>query len=182
MTATISEGRRTLVPGAFRRGLPRRRSRRVLTRRQRIFFGIVNLAAFLVIWQVLATVTDVPKLFLPSVTEVFGELAEMSAEGILWNNLGISLTVYLIGMAISLAIAIPAGFLIGGIRVLDKAMATYIWALYTTPRLVLMPVVLLWVGINDTARIVIIVRSASGSRRTRLTAAETAWKATASVP
>ena len=29
----------------------------------------------------------------------------MSREGILWNNLGISLSVYLVGMAISIAIA-----------------------------------------------------------------------------
>lgn len=34
------------------------------------------------------------------------------------------------------------------------------WAVYTTPRLILMPLILLWVGINDTARIVIIVLSA----------------------
>lgn len=156
----VAPGRRTLVPGAFRKSIPRRRTRRVFTRRQRILFGILNLSAFLIIWQLLATMTDVPRLFLPSVTEVFAEMAEMSAEGILWSNLTISLTVYVIGMIISLAIAIPAGFLIGGIRVLDKALSTYIWALYTTPRLVLMPIVLLWVGINDAARITIIVLSA----------------------
>ena len=104
--------------------------------------------------------TDIPKLFLPSVTDVFRELQEMSAEGILWGNLWISAWIYIVGMAISMAIAIPMGLTIGGIRILDKILSPYIWALYTTPRLILMPLILLWVGINDTARIVIIVLSA----------------------
>lgn len=164
MTTTLqpaAPGRRPLVPGAFRRQtMPRRRGRRVFSRKQRWVFSILNLGCFLLIWQLVAVYGSVPTLFLPSVTDVFGELRDMSEEGILWSNLGISLTIYLIGMVLSLAIAIPGGLLIGGIPILDKALSTYVWALYTMPRIVLMPVLLLWVGINDAARIWIIVLSA----------------------
>ncbi|MBI2243611.1 MAG: ABC transporter permease [Nocardioides sp.] len=164
MTTTLqpaAPGRRPLVPGAFRRqAMPRRRGRRVFSRKQRWVFSILNLGCFLLIWQLVAVYGSVPTLFLPSVTDVFGELRDMSEEGILWSNLGISLTIYLIGMVLSLAIAIPGGLLIGGIPILDKALSTYVWALYTMPRIVLMPVLLLWVGINDAARIWIIVLSA----------------------
>lgn len=161
MATTLDRGRRPLVPNAVRRQkAPRRRTRRVFSRKQRWLFSIANLTAFLVIWQLIATYGSVPTLFMPSVTDVFRELQEMSAEGILWSNLGISLSIYLVGMVISLAIAIPAGLLIGGIPILDKALSTYVWALYTMPRIVLMPIIILWVGINDAARIWIIVLSA----------------------
>lgn len=164
MTTTLepaAPGRRSLVPGAFRRQkMPRRRGRRVFTRKQRILFSALNLTAFFLVWQAVATFGNVPTLFLPSATDVFAALVEMHQEGILWGNLGISLSIYLFGMAISMAIAIPAGLLIGGIPVLDKALSTYIWAIYTMPRIVLMPILLLWVGINDAARIWIIVLSA----------------------
>jgi NitT/TauT family transport system permease protein len=123
-------------------------------------FGTLNLTVFFTIWQIAATTTDIPKLFLPSVTEVWAELVEMHTEGILWGNLGISLWVYVVGMVISIVIAVPMGLFIGGVRIVDKIASPYIWAIYTTPRLILMPLVLLWVGINDTARIVIIVLSA----------------------
>lgn len=136
------------------------RSRRVYSRRQRWIIGVLNLTAFLVVWQVAATVTDVPKLFLPSVSEVWAEMVEAHQEGILLGNLWISLVVYLIGMAISLVIAVPMGLAIGGIRILDRILSPYIWAIYTTPRIILMPLILLWVGINDTARVTIIVLSA----------------------
>ena len=134
--------------------------RRVWSRKQRWLFGTLNLTVFFILWQIVATATDIPKLFLPSVTEVWAELVEMHQEGILWGNLGISLWVYVVGMVISIVIAVPLGLFIGGVRIVDKIASPYIWAIYTTPRLILMPLVLLWVGINDTARIVIIVLSA----------------------
>ncbi|MGH3346147.1 MAG: ABC transporter permease [Nocardioides sp.] len=164
MTTTLQPAapdKRSLVPGVLRRHRsPRGQGRRVFTRRQRIIVSIVNLTAFFVIWELVARYGNVPTLFLPAFSDVIGELREMSAEGILWENLWISLSIFLIGMAISIAIAIPAGLLIGGVPVLDKALSTYVWALYTMPRIVLMPLLLVWVGINDAARIWIIVLSA----------------------
>ena len=151
----LAERLATGTPDAPRRRRPR--GRRVYSRKQRWIIGVLNLATFFLVWQLAATLSDIPQLFLPSVTDVFRELQEMSAEGILWGNLWISAWIYIVGMAISLVIAIPMGLTVGGIRILDKILSPYIWAIYTTPRLILMPLILLWVGINDTARIVIIV-------------------------
>src|ERR671910_19794 len=138
----------------------RRHGRRVYTRKQRWIIGVINITAFFVLWQIAATITDIPQLFLPSVTDVFRELQEMHDEGILWGNLAISAWIYVLGMVISITIAVPLGLFIGGVRAVDRVAAPYVWAIYTTPRLILMPLVLLWVGINDTARVVIIVLSA----------------------
>jgi len=154
----VADNLSTGTPSAPRKRRPR--GRRVYSRTQRWVIGVINLATFFALWQVAATVSDIPQLFLPSVTDVFRELQEMSDEGILWSNLWISMWIYLVGLGISLVIAIPMGLTIGGIRILDKILSPYVWALYTTPRLILMPLILLWVGINDTARIVIIVLSA----------------------
>jgi NitT/TauT family transport system permease protein len=134
--------------------------RKVYSRKQRWLIGVLNLTVFFTLWQIIATYSDIPKLFLPSVTEVWDQLVRMHEQGILWGNLGISLWVYVVGMVISIVIAIPLGLFIGGVKIVDRILSPYIWAIYTTPRLILMPLVLLWVGINDTARIVIIVLSA----------------------
>jgi NitT/TauT family transport system permease protein len=143
---------------------PDRRSRfgrrKVYSRKQRWLIGVLNLTVFFTLWQIIATYSDIPKLFLPSVSEVWDQLVRMHEQGILWGNLGISLWVYIVGMVISIVIAVPLGLFIGGVKIVDRILSPYIWAIYTTPRLILMPLVLLWVGINDTARIVIIVLSA----------------------
>jgi ABC-type nitrate/sulfonate/bicarbonate transport system permease component len=155
----LADRLRTGTPGAPARR-PRPRSRRVYSRRARWIIGVLNLSTFLLVWQLAATYSDIPQLFLPSFTDVVRELVEMNDEGILWENLWISAYIYIIGLAISLVIAVPMGLTIGGIRILDRILSPYVWAVYTTPRLILMPLILLWVGINDTARIVIIVLSA----------------------
>ena len=159
MTTTTSAPSEATAPTAkqFR---AYRSSRRVYSRKQRWIISIANLTAFFVLWQLAAVYSDIPQLFLPSVSDVFRELKEMHQEGILWSNLAISAWIYLIGMVISIAIAVPLGLLVGGVKILDRVLSPYVWALYTTPRLILMPLILLWVGINDTARIVIIVLSA----------------------
>jgi taurine transport system permease protein len=150
----------TLVTAPSKKPRKRYGRRRVYSRKQRWLIGTANLIVFFTLWQLVAVYSDVPKLFLPSVTEVWEALVSMSEKGILWGNLAISLWVYVVGMVISLVIAIPLGLFIGGVKIVDKIASPYIWAIYTTPRLILMPLVLLWVGINDTARIVIIVLSA----------------------
>lgn len=165
MTATRSVAPTTVptsvtAPSKKTRKGRRAGRRRVYSRKQRWIIGVLNLTVFFTIWQLAAVYTDIPKLFLPSVTEVWAALVRMSDQGILWGNLGISLWVYVVGMVISIVIAVPSGLFIGGVRIVDRIASPYIWAIYTTPRLILMPLVLLWVGINDTARIVIIVLSA----------------------
>jgi NitT/TauT family transport system permease protein len=138
----------------------RRGRSRTFTRKQRIIVTVINLAIFCALWQILATAADIPRIFLPKLTEVFEQYPKMIEEGIFFSNVWISLRIYLIGMAVSIAIGVPLGLLVGGIKVLDKVLLPYLWVIYTTPLIILMPLILLWVGINDRARVLLIVVSA----------------------
>jgi ABC-type nitrate/sulfonate/bicarbonate transport system permease component len=136
------------------------RARATFTRKQRIIVTVVNLALFVAAWEAAPVVLGVPPLFLPRLSEVLGEIPQMQAEGILVENVLISLRVYLVGMALSIIVAVPLGFALGGVKVLDRIISPYLWAIYTTPLIILMPLILLWVGINDTARVVLVFVSA----------------------
>jgi ABC-type nitrate/sulfonate/bicarbonate transport system permease component len=137
-----------------------RGARRRFTRTQRVAFTAVNLTLFFLAWEFIPVWLDTPPIFLPQFSAVLGEIGEMNAEGILLPNILKSLQVYLIGMAIAIAISIPAGLLLGAVKTLDKVVSPYLWAVYTTPLIILMPLVLLWVGINDRARVLLVVISA----------------------
>ena len=135
---------------------PRRmgRGKRRFTRKQRIIITVVNLGTALILWQLAPVVFDVPPLFLPPLSDVLAEIADKHAEGILVGNVLISLRVYLTGLSV------PLGLILGGIKVLDRIVTPYLWVLYTTPLIILMPLILLWVGINDTARVLLVFISA----------------------
>ena len=140
---------------------PSPRTRKAFTRRQRIAISVLNLTAFFTLWELAARLTEIPALFLPAFSDVIGQFGVMHREGILLDNLWLSVRAYLIGMAISLTVAIPGGLVIGGIRILDRVLNPYIWTLYTLPRIILMPLVLLWFGFSGTSTIVLIVLSAT---------------------
>lgn len=139
---------------------PVRGRRTSFTRKQRIIVTVINLTLFFVLWEVITTVSGIERIFFPKLSEIIGEIPEMYREGILINNILISLRVYLVGMVVSIALGVPLGLLLGGIKILDRIFLPYLWVIYTTPLIILMPLILLWVGINERARVLLIVVSA----------------------
>lgn len=121
---------------------------------------IVNLATFFAVWEVAPIVLDLPRLFLPRLSEVLAEIPATHEEGILIENVWISLRIYLVGMAFAIGGSVPLGLMLGGIKVLDRILSPYLWVLYTMPLIIVMPLILLWVGINDTAGVLLVIISA----------------------
>lgn len=68
------------------------------------------------------------------------------------------------GFAVGFAIAAPAGIAVGlamgRSRLIDLILAPYMNALYATPRIALIPVLILWFGIDFELRVTIVVLSA----------------------
>jgi ABC-type nitrate/sulfonate/bicarbonate transport system permease component len=137
-----------------------RRRRLALSRWQRTLFTIVNLAIFCLVWEYGVILLDIKPIIAPTFSAVVAEIGELHQEGVLVPNLLISLRVYLVGMALAIALSIPLGLLLGGVKALDRVISPYLWVIYTTPLIILMPLILLWVGINDTARVLLVFISA----------------------
>jgi NitT/TauT family transport system permease protein len=136
------------------------RGRKEFTRKQRILITAANFAVFFLAWEFVPVIFDIPRLFLPRFSEVLAEIPKMHEEGVLLQNLWISLRVYLTGMALAIGLSVPLGLLLGAIKTLDRIISPYLWVIYTTPLIILMPLILLWVGINDTARVLLVFISA----------------------
>jgi ABC-type nitrate/sulfonate/bicarbonate transport system permease component len=136
------------------------RARKHFTRKQRVIVTIVNLVTFFALWEVAPLILDIPRLFLPRLSEVLAQIPRTHQEGILIENVWLSLRIYLMGIALAIGLAVPLGLLLGGIKVLDRIISPYVWVIYTTPLIILMPLILLWVGINDTAAVLLVFISA----------------------
>jgi ABC-type nitrate/sulfonate/bicarbonate transport system permease component len=134
--------------------------RRTFTRKQRVIGTIINLTAFVLLWEYGVALFEIKPIILPQFSAVVGEIPAMHEEGILIPSLLFSLRIYVIGMRFAIAVSIPLGLLLGGVKILDRIISPYLWVIYTTPLLILMPLILLWVGINDTARILLVFVSA----------------------
>ncbi|MCB0101006.1 MAG: ABC transporter permease [Anaerolineales bacterium] len=109
-------------------------------------------AAIFVIWQITAMIVSMSILPTPLTVLVvfFNEL-----QNGLFTHFAVSLWRVTAGMLLSVLVAAPAGLVIGGSKRLNRIFSPIIYLLYPIPKVVFVPVVILFLGIGDTSKIMI---------------------------
>lgn len=105
------------------------------------------------LWQLLAWIVDLP--ILPPPTTVLAAFFSQISGDLGWH-FAASLWRVTASMLLSIALAAPAGLLLGQYKKVDQFFAPVIYLLYPVPKVVLVPLVLLFLGINDLSKITII--------------------------
>jgi NitT/TauT family transport system permease protein len=106
-----------------------------------------------VLWQLVAMLVNDD--ILPPPVEVLGVFVQEIRDDLGWHFLA-SLWRVTASMLLSVVLAAPAGLLLGQSKRLNELIAPVIYLFYPIPKVVLVPVVLLFLGINDLSKIVII--------------------------
>ena len=112
------------------------------------------LAALLLVWQLAAWLLR--QDILPGPVAVLGALGSELAAGDLPRHFLASLWRVVASTLLSIALAAPAGLLLGQSKRLDRFFAPLIYMLYPIPKVVFVPVLLLFFGIGDLSKILVI--------------------------
>jgi NitT/TauT family transport system permease protein len=115
---------------------------------------ILAILVLLLIWQFLAMLLDQP--ILPSPLAVSAALSKELVNGELLGHLLASLWRVVASTALAIALAAPAGLILGQSERLNSVLSPVIYLLYPIPKVVLVPIILLFFGIGDLPKIVII--------------------------
>jgi ABC-type nitrate/sulfonate/bicarbonate transport system, permease component len=75
---------------------------------------------------------------------------------IFWEHFGVSAFRAVTGMLIAFGIAFPLGLVMGSVRRADAMLAPFIFLTYPIPKIVLLPVFLLLLGLGDASKIAMI--------------------------
>jgi sulfonate transport system permease protein len=109
--------------------------------------------ALLVAWFA-ATATGAVKSYqFASPSAVLAEFGDLLARGELWTDLGVSIERVAAGFAIAVTVAVILGTLVGSSRAAERALDPTLQALRSVPSLAWVPLLLLWLGIGETAKI-----------------------------
>lgn len=108
--------------------------------------------AILLVWQLATMIVNMP--ILPSPLTVCMVFFKEMQNG-LYIHFAVSLWRVTAGMLLSVLVAAPAGLLIGGSKSLNRLFSPIIYLLYPIPKVVFVPVIILFLGIGDTSKIVI---------------------------
>ena len=121
--------------------------------------GLLGILVVLLLWEAVPYVVTMKagtKLFFTPPSQVAETLWTLFAEGTIWAPLGVSAAGFAIGLGIAIAIALPLGILIGRSETLNALCDPFITAFNATPRLVFLPLVLLWFGLGLWSKVVIV--------------------------
>lgn len=99
-------------------------------------------------------------ILLPPFSSVATAFVEITLDGSLIEAMAESLQLLFIGFALAAVVAFVMGILIGRYRALDEMLSPFINALYATPDIALVPLILVWFGFGLPGRIVVVFLAA----------------------
>jgi NitT/TauT family transport system permease protein len=120
-------------------------------------WGLLPVAVFLALWELVARFNLVPgELSFPPFSAVVVEFYNLAANGVLGDNFFASLSRVLIGFVAGSLAGIAVGMLMGWRENFHKALHPIISLFYPIPALGWLPLLMLWIGINELLPIAII--------------------------
>jgi NitT/TauT family transport system permease protein len=133
---------------------PRGRSR--LGRIEPWLIGVGAVIVFLAAWQAVAAARVVPELFLPGPIDIASALASYVTSPEFVPDVTTSGQELLLGFGLAVVAGLPIGLLIGWYRRLRYALDPFISFFYSTPRIALLPLLIIWFGIGIWSKVAVI--------------------------
>ncbi|MBB3770002.1 taurine transport system permease protein [Angulomicrobium tetraedrale] len=126
----------------------------------RVAISLGTIAGFLALWWLVTALQLVPALFLPAPGAVAERLLRLANEGFvdatLAQHLGASLMRVFAALLAALVLGVPAGFAIGLSAVGRGILDPVVEFLRPIPPLAYLPLVIIWAGIGETAKVLVI--------------------------
>jgi ABC-type nitrate/sulfonate/bicarbonate transport system permease component len=122
--------------------------------------GVLSFVTFVALWQLIVVATAINPILLPSPGSVVAQFVEVWQLDLLWPAIAESLSALAIGLAAALVIGVVLGLAIGGFRWLDLVASPYLYGMFATPQIALLPLFVLWLGFGSSIKTLLVVLGA----------------------
>ena len=126
------------------------------TRHEHALLGTISMLVFLSFWEASVDFGWVNPLFTSSPSRIVRTAIEMFADQSFYAHLEVSAEEFFSGFALAIVIGVPLGILMGWYSRVDAVLDPFVSALYATPRIALLPLVMIWFGIGLMSKIAIV--------------------------
>ena len=119
--------------------------------------GTISVAVFLTIWELVGNVFQwINPMFMSAPSLIFKAGYEMFRSGEIYHDLYVSGVEFLGGYFLAAAVGIPFGIMTGWYKRMSYICDPFVNALNATPRVALLPLVIIWLGIGILSKVGII--------------------------
>jgi NitT/TauT family transport system permease protein len=115
--------------------------------------GWIALLLVIALWQLAASTALINPLFLPAPTAIARAIYQLAISGALWHHLSYSIMRIGLGWILGTAAGIIVGFAIGLSALARSVGITFVSALFPIPKIALLPLLILWLGIGEEPKI-----------------------------
>jgi ABC-type nitrate/sulfonate/bicarbonate transport system permease component len=151
MTSQQSAAPRVCVPAP--RPAPAQRLRALLLSPNAI--RAMSVAVFFVIWEYYGRRMD--PIFMAPPSAIFAAAVTLIQSGALEKAMVQTLWPFAVGMALTVIVGILLGIVMAQWRTLEYVLDPFINALYAIPRIALVPLIILWAGLEFAGKVTILV-------------------------
>lgn len=117
------------------------------------YAGWVSLVLAIGLWQLAGSAALVNPLFLPTPVAIVRAIWQLALSGALWQHLAYSIMRIGTGWILGTVSGIIVGFAIGLSSLARGVGITFISALFPIPKIALLPLLILWLGIGEEPKI-----------------------------
>ena len=119
--------------------------------------GGVSVALFLIVWELVGNVFQwINPMFMSAPSLIFKAAFEMFRSGEIYHDLYVSGIEFLGGYFLAAAVGIPFGIMTGWYKRMSYVFDPFVNAMNATPRVALLPLVIIWLGIGILSKVGII--------------------------
>src|SRR3989338_5222812 len=119
--------------------------------------GTSAVVAFLTVWELIgSTFQLINPMFMSAPSFIWKAAVQMFVSGEIYNDLYVSGVEFAWGYLLSVIVAIPFGIAIGWYKKLAYTFDPFVNAMNATPRVALLPLVIIWLGIGILSKVGII--------------------------
>ena len=119
--------------------------------------GAAGVTIFLIVWELVGNVFQlINPMFMSAPSLIAKAAIDLFSSGEIYNDLYISGTELLGGYLLSAVVAIPFGIMVGWYKKMSYIFDPFINAMNATPRVALLPLVIIWLGIGILSKVGII--------------------------
>lgn len=128
-------------------------------RHRRARIGTAAVLLFLVVWQIVGSTNLIPSELISYPSEVVGSFISMTASGELVTNSMLSLAEFIKGFVPAVVVGILFGLALSLIPVVRALFDPLLTAIYTAPRIAFIPIIVVWFGIGQESKEVMVFLS-----------------------
>lgn len=123
---------------------------------ERILFGLLGFAVVLPLWEAISALGIVKKVLISSPSLIVQTGIRDVASGAIWPHLVASGSEFVAGFGAALLIGVPLGLVLGRFRRVDHIFEPWLAALYATPTIALIPLIILIAGIGLASKAIVV--------------------------